>query len=120
MRESNETNRHLNSFSRNRRRATIWFASAVLAITFYVGSIGPAFLLTGFQLNRIETATRTQRACEILYLPIYRVCRESRTVRSTVGGYLSLWAFRHRSPATGPTASTAISRGAGEQPNLPH
>ncbi len=118
MREPYETNQPSTRSRKNRGRATIWFGAVILALTFYVGSIGPAYRLTGFQLNGIETATGTQRACEILYWPIYRVCRGSKVRKTVVSRYLSLWALSHRSGTAGATAP-AVSH-AGESRTLPN
>ena len=106
MTESVQVARSSDESKAEDRRIAQWAACVVAAIAVYIGSIGPAYGLTGFQLNGIETAGRSQRACEIIYRPIYAVCRQSPSIKNVVSSYLGLWSRRvkpsHAAPATAP------------------
>ena len=74
-----------------RGRAAIWAACIIAALTVYFASVGPAYRMTGFQLNGIRPASRSQLACEAVYLPICFACRHSTVIRDGVSSYLGLW-----------------------------
>ena len=76
----------------------------LILVLVYVGSIGPAFLITNFQLNghlnRARFSSRGQLVCETLYWPICRACEKSDWVTTGVSSYLGVWqrAFSKASP----------------------
>jgi hypothetical protein len=78
---------HLSQMRHTRKSA----GCIITVIAIYVGSVGPAYGLTEFQLNGLDSASRSQRVCEVVYRPIYLVSRQSTSIRRMMSWYLGLW-----------------------------
>jgi hypothetical protein len=79
-----------------------WAACLLLLIPVYIASIGPAHLMTGFQLNGnlnpSRFSSRGQRLCEVVYWPLCQACERSDLVANSVSRYLDLWRTLCRPP----------------------
>jgi hypothetical protein len=82
--------------TRRSRSAGVWVVLALMMVPLYVGSLGPVWLVTDFQLNghlsRTRFSSRSQLVCERVYWPICRACEHSELLSNSVSSYLSLWA----------------------------
>ena len=67
---------------------------AVILLVAYLLSIGPAYRITGFQLNVFQSQSFPgygQRICEIVYWPVCRACDHSGFIANSVSWYLGFW-----------------------------
>ena len=100
------------------RPAGFWIACILMSVSVYIGSIGPAFSITNFQLNgylsRSSFSSRSQLICETIYWPIICICERSEKLSNSMSWYLSFWQRDHKSSSvstpTGSSKSASRSR----------
>ena len=72
----------------------MWPACLFILVPLYLASIGPAHVLTDFQLNGhlnpARFSNRGQRICQTVYWPICLACERSNLCANTVSWYLDL------------------------------